>query len=156
MLNLKLEENRMPERGWWLKEPGSDRKAFGMVLHQVEEKWKVARTLIGSPAEKAGVTKGEWFMSVDDYNLGAGRGEMYELHLLMRLDTSVSHRVTFRTESGDVSRVIQKAALRQLLEIDYDNGGRDYCYGCHTCTEWTYGESVCRMGGACFNDCSIG
>jgi hypothetical protein len=69
MLNLKSQKNTPPERGWWLNEPASDRKAFGMVLHRIDGNWKVARTLIGSPAEKAGVAEGEWLMSVDDYPL---------------------------------------------------------------------------------------
>jgi hypothetical protein len=123
MLSLESKENTTPRRGWWLDEPASDRKAFGMVLHLVEGDWTVARTLIGSTAEKAGVTAGERLASVDGYAVGMDRGDMYELQLLMLLDASRSHLVTFRAKSGDVSRDMEKLPLRHLLEFDYDNGG---------------------------------
>jgi len=157
MLNLESKNNCTPEKGWWLNEPASDRMAFGIVLHQVDGIWIVARTLIGSPAEKAGVLKGEQFLSVDGYDVDVGKGDMYELQILMQLDTSNLHHVTFRTASANLTREIEKTTLRTLLEFDYDNGGaiRGYCYGCRTCRSVTIGATGCSSG--CPGDyCTVG
>src|SRR5690348_11148326 len=96
------------ERGWWLTDPASDRKAFGMVLHLRDGRWTVARTLIGSPAEKAGVLVGEKLVAIDEYQLGAGNGDMYEAQALMLADSSASHSLNFDTQSGTRSRNIEK------------------------------------------------
>lgn len=157
MLSLESKQNAKPQRDWWLNEPASDRKAFGVVLHQKDGNWTVARTLIGSPAEKAGVIAGEQLASVDGYEVGAGRGDMYELQLLMLDDPSDSHRVTFRAASGDAHRDIKKLPLRQLLEFDYDNGGAllASCYGCRTCRPVTIGATNCSSG-CPGNYCTVG
>jgi predicted metalloprotease with PDZ domain len=93
MLNVESKKNATPERGWWLNEPASDRLAFGVVLHLINGNWTVARTLIGSPSEKAGLIKGQQLLSVDGYELSAGKGEPYELQVLMQLDNATAHRV---------------------------------------------------------------
>jgi len=157
MLSLKSTRGTTPQKGWWLKEPASDRKAFGMVLHYIDGSWTVARTLIGSPAEKAGVTAGERFASVDGYEVGAGKGDMYELQLLIELDTAGTHILTFRAKSGDIKRNIEKSPLRRLLEFDYDNGGADLagCVGCLTCRPLTIGATDCNSG-CPGNYCTIG
>jgi C-terminal processing protease CtpA/Prc len=114
MLNIAKTPDNAPERGWWLNDPGSDRKAFGMVLHLLDGHWTVARTPIGSPAANAGVAVGERFTSVDDYEIG--KDDMHELHLLLELDNASSHLLTFRVDAGDVKREIAKQPLRDLLE----------------------------------------
>jgi PDZ domain len=157
MLSLESKANSRPERGWWLNEPASDRKAFGMVLHLIEGDWRVARTLVGSPAEKAGVAAGERLASVDGYEVGEGRGDMYELQQLMILDSSGSNLLTFRSRSGDINRNIEKLPLRQLLEFDYDNGGAHLaaCVGCRTCRPLTIGATDCSSG-CPGNYCTVG
>ena len=138
-------------------DPASDRKAFGVVLHQRDGHWRVARTLIGSPAEKAGVLAGEALLSVDGYEVGFGRGDMYELQALMLDDASSSHRVTFLAASGEVRRDIDKLSLRMLLEFDYDNGGATLstCVGCRTCRPLTIGATDCSSG-CPGNSCTVG
>lgn len=148
MLDLASKKHSAPVRGWWLSDPASNRKAFGVVLHLTNGKWTVARTLAGSPAENAGVTSGEHFASVDGYEVGPGKGEFTELHALMMEDTSTSHSVTFYTAAGVVNRDIGKESLHQLLERDFDNGkaALGYCKGCRTCKDVTIGATDCSSG----------
>jgi len=148
MLSLQRNTGAQPERGWWVNEPASNRKALGIVLHHIGGNWTVARTLIGSPAAKAGVTVGEHFLAVDGYDVGASGTEMYEFQTLMHMDTSGTHRVTFRSSTGHIDREIGKVHLHQLLEFDYDNGGAalSTCVGCRTCRPVTIGATDCSSG----------
>ncbi|NVI06333.1 hypothetical protein [Paraburkholderia youngii] len=148
MLDLQNAKGAKRERGWWLTDPSSNREAFGMVLHRKGGTWTVARTLIGSPAEKAGIVAGEHFISVDGYEVGGGKGDMLELQRLMALDSSPSHQVTFQGNAGTLTRELTKASLRQLLEYEYDNGGShlDTCVGCRTCRPVTIGATDCSSG----------
>src|SRR5581483_11025922 len=157
MLDLKSQTNQVPERGWWLKEPASDRLAFGMVLHLINGEWTVARTLIGSPAEKAGVKTGEKLASVDGYEVGREKGDMYELQQLMLADSSRSHQLTFVNGKGKEKRDVEKRPLRELLEHDYDNGGATLrgCVGCRTCRPLTIGATDCSSG-CPGNYCTVG
>ena len=139
MLNLTTQRDIKPERGWWLKEPGSDRKAFGVVLNFIEGRWRVARILFGSPAEKAGVAPGEHLISVGKYEVGAGKGDIHELHLLMHAGAASSHLVTFDSAGGLIERSIKKFPLHRILEFDFDNGGSllGACVGSMTCRPTT-------------------
>jgi predicted metalloprotease with PDZ domain len=148
MLNLESKYGSTPEKGWWLSEPASNRSAFGIVLHQIDGNWVVARTLIGSPAEKAGLLKGQQLLAVDEYEVGLGKGDEYELQALMQLDASPSHRLSILTSSGETSREIRKRPLRELLEFDFTNGGATlgYCVGCRTCRTLIQGATDCSSG----------
>lgn len=155
MLNLESKKNTPLERGWWLTDPASDRKAFGVVLHDKDGMWTVARTLIGSPAEKAGVKAGEQLVAIDEYELTTG--SMFELYSLITADTSLSYQLRFRGVAGEAKRDIAVAPLRQLLEHDYDNGGAHLlaCVGCRTCRPVTIGATDCSSG-CPGNGCTIG
>lgn len=157
MLNVERKTGATLERGWWMSEPASDRLAFGVVLHLIDGNWMVARTLAGSPAEKAGLSRGQQLLSVDGYELGAGKGEPYELQVLMQLDSSKTHRLAFLTASGELSLEVQKSSLRQLLAHDFDNGGATLgaCVGCRTCRPVTIGATDCSSG-CPGNYCTIG
>lgn len=157
MLNVDRIEMSEPERGWWLNDPASDRPAFGFVLHLREGVWVVARTLIGSPAEKAGVAEGDRLLSVDDYQVGEGKGDFLELAALMKLDGSSTHQLMFDRQSGRGEKSVEQLPLRQLLELDYDNGGSALrgCVGCRTCRPVTIGATDCSSG-CPGNYCTVG
>ena len=44
---------------WWESDPYADKKAIGVVMHKIDGHWVVARALLGSPAENAGLVKGD-------------------------------------------------------------------------------------------------
>ena len=46
------------DTAWWRDDPGAQRQGFGMILHLKEGRWVVARTLVGSPADSAGIRVG--------------------------------------------------------------------------------------------------
>jgi predicted metalloprotease with PDZ domain len=157
MITPQALQNTTPERGWWLSEPASDRMAFGMILHQVNGDWTVARTLIGSPAEAAGIVAGERLIAVDEYEVGIGRGDMYEMQLLMLADKSNTHVLSLQSSAGLQRRTVKKAPLRTLLEVDYDSGGATLgsCVGCRTCRPLTIGATDCSSG-CPGNYCTVG
>jgi len=154
MLNLESQKDVPIEKDWWLKDPTSKRKAFGLVLHKTGEVWTVARCLIGSPAEQAGVLSGERLMSVDGYMLEPG--SFVELFSLMSESTSSTYELSFQSDSGDIVRKINADSLRDILERDFSNGGAKllYCVGCRTCRPVSIGATHCGPG-ACADYCTI-
>lgn len=158
MLNTEHLPHAVPERGWWNSDPASNRLAFGMILHQSGQEWVVARVLIGSPAETAGVEFGDKLRAVDDYDVRASMGNIFEMQALMMEDSSSSHSLSFESKSGEnYNKQIAKAQLRELLEHDYDNGGSTLggCVGCRTCRPLTIGATNCA--GGCPGDyCTVG
>lgn len=157
MLSITKTPPSQLERGWWLLEPASNRKAFGIVLHLIDGSWQVARTLIGSPAERAGLVAGDTLLAVDEYEIGPGRGDPYELSQLMIADRSNEHLLTYMTSSGQVAKTVEKQSLHDLLEIDFDRGGSilGYCVGCRTCRPLTIGATDCSSG-CPGNYCTVG
>jgi hypothetical protein len=157
MLDLASKNNVGLARGWWLDEPASARLAFGVVLHQIGGAWTVARSLIGSPAETAGLVTGVQVLSIDGYDVGIGKGDPYELQVLLQTDTAKSHRVIVRSGTTESTNEIEKRPLRALLEYDYDNGGATLraCVGCRTCRPLTIGATDCTSG-CPGNYCTIG
>src|SRR6266567_979272 len=80
----KEQDNR-----WWLKDPITLRKGFGIVFHKDAEGWIAGRILEGSPAQKAGIKKADRLASVDSYSLKT-EGTLHELGLLLTIDPSPS------------------------------------------------------------------
>jgi hypothetical protein len=158
MLETTLLPRTPVERGWWLKDPASDRKAFGFVLHKSNDVWVVHRTLKQSPAELSGIQTGDELQAVDRYLLSGG-GDIMELFHLVNLDEhSTSHDLAIiRQGSNKITLSVQKQPLRALLATDYDLGGHilDTCYSCRFCRSISIGWSDCG-GTQCFNQCSVG
>lgn len=154
MLNLDSQRGVPVQENWWLSDPTSERKAFGLILHKRQEVWTVERCLIGSPAERAGVNAGERLVAVDGYSLEAG--SFLELFSLMSTNTSSLYELSFQSEAGDIVRSIDAESLRDLLDHDFGNGGAKllYCVGCRTCRPVTIGSTHCGPG-ACQEYCTI-
>jgi C-terminal processing protease CtpA/Prc len=61
---------------WWEADPYAVGGGLGIVLHQKSRnRWLVAEVLCGSPAEKAGVLRGDYLLQVDDYPLATPDNE---------------------------------------------------------------------------------
>jgi hypothetical protein len=154
MLSSERKEEGESESGWWLYDAAIDRPAFGMILHMNDGVWTVARTLIGSPAEQAGIKQGSCLQFVDGFRLGENTSDFLELSSLMKMDNSPTHILTF---SDETEHVLEKKPLRDLIAFDYENGGASLrgCYHCRSCRSATIGATDCSSG-CPGNYCTVG
>lgn len=160
MLDTSIHRNP-PPKGWWLKDPTSDRKAFGFVLRGKPEGWVVYRTLKQSPAERAGVLEGDQILSVDTYSLDAnGATDLLELFTLLNHDEGSGPydlQIRRRATGSSVSLAVQTKPLRDLLAADFDLGGSSLggCSTCLTCQPTSIGWYDCGSH-PCIDRCTIG
>lgn len=130
---------------WWQDEPEADRQALGIIFHRLGDHWTVHRTLLGSPAEVAGVQSGDIVQELSGRPIeaslrGATLSAMIEL-----LDSGADHEVLFLRGQARVIKAMRPRVLRDLLELDADRGGATlgYCYSCPNCYPRTSGVSRC-------------
>ena len=79
MANATSKTPRLKNR-WYKDDPLAIGNGLGVVLHERRRRWVVADVLSRSPAERAGLRKGDVVLCVGDYDLAGGEGaEMLRL-----------------------------------------------------------------------------
>lgn len=130
---------------WWNEEHGSERQAFGMVLHKKSDDWVVHRTLLGSPAEVSGVQSGDVIQSVGGNVVAKSLRSFSVIATIELLDVSNDHKVSFVRNGSPTVVSMRPKMLRDLLQAEVDRGGTalTYCYSCPGCYNSTSGVSNC-------------
>jgi len=127
---------------WWRDDPDAQRQGFGMILHLKEGKWVVARTLVGSPADMAGLKNGDRLHSIAGNEIASTK-----LNSAMQLlDGDTGHNVSLLRGQQLLEVRMQPALLRDLFERDAaGNGGIVLlsCVSCPTCYPRTSGAAQC-------------
>lgn len=142
---------------WWEDEPDVDRQAFGIVFHLRGEKWVVDRTLTGSPAESAGVQKGDVIHEVGGRSIGSLLRPISLTATIELLQSDIDHNIGFLRGEEQVVKVMRPRVLRELLVEDAKRGGinKSTCYRCRGCRSAISGVSNCPGDCPGFN-CTIG
>lgn len=144
---------------WWESDPYADKLAVGVVMHKIDGQWVVARSLMGSPADKAGLVKGDALLAVGGNSLFTGIGEAVIDNTLSLLDARDEVEVAVLRAQKMHSLRMPFKPLSELLEQDEQLGGAalGYCKSCRSCRSRVTGVSDCRLeGGSCSIPCSIG
>lgn len=141
----------MSIKEWWLQDPLSAREGMGVVLHKPQRQWIVARTLIGSPAEAAGMATADSILLINGYDLAAG-----DIHEVLLLASLAERGNLYRRKDGSFDVEVRRGRanslfsikpepLRELLKRDAMRGGdrREVCLSCRFCRPSSQGWRDC-------------
>ncbi|MBX9569379.1 MAG: PDZ domain-containing protein [Candidatus Obscuribacterales bacterium] len=135
---------------WWHKDPDSHRLGIGVILHWKPTGWVVDRTLLGSPAEKAGIKPGDVIVSLNEFGLGA-REDIRESWMHKESPFRIS---LMRGGSEQAAQSIEAKTLRELFDEEEKLGGSLVgCYTCYDCYDTSNGYRQCGEGG-CSGECA--
>src|SRR5262245_29241822 len=112
------ESTTVTQETWWAYDRHTEKPAIGVVLHNIDGHWTVARTLLGSPAERAGIQKGDVFLAIAGNSLASALGEAVIEKTLSFLSEGAELEVAFIRSQKVTSVKSSFAPLRQLLEED--------------------------------------
>jgi hypothetical protein len=129
---------------------------FGIVIHEQKKRtWKVARVLMGSPAQTGGVCTGDLIISLDGYPLD--KGDIAEVLLISRSAKSRRHSLLIRRpRKGTMRLSLNARPIRGLVSRDLRLGGSlgGYCSTCINCWPTTNGWQLCGPPG-CSLRCAV-
>jgi PDZ domain len=153
-----------PVDKWWDRDPYALGGGLGIVLHaNPRNRWVVANVLRKSPAELAGVLRGDYVVQIDAYSLTAPDADIVEVLGLIRAGKAHARRLVLERESGIVKVRIVAKPMRSLLrvaarlgqELGGGPGGGGGCSSCRSCTPTVIGWLDCGTGRRCQDRCLI-
>ena len=153
-----------PAGKWWDTDPYAAGGGLGIVLHRKpRNRWRVADVLRNSPAELAGVQRGDFLVQVDEYPLTTPDADIVELMGLIRASKSDAHRLVLKRTTGAVKLRVESKPMRSLLSVadrlgqhlGGGTGGGGGCSKCRSCAPTVIGWLDCGTGRRCQDRCLI-
>ena len=133
------------------KSPLAKGDGIGLIIHQRGKRCQVLHVFSKSPAEKAGILKGDYLESIDGYKISIK--SMLSAILLLRLQKSFLHKTKFNRKSRFRNFSIRSKPLGGLIGIDvFDQFGSWPCNECDTCFPEIAGAVDCT---GCYDPCFV-